>query len=160
MGKRGRSTIRTARNEPLVMALVATPPLGLAGAAFILSADPLAGSALSVLCCAVGVGAIAGAFLFTRRMSLPHAPLRVRITGQAITLHQRGRRKAKFWRSDIELILLEQERIGQSCSLSVYGHARIILDAWQTSRVTKPAQVLGLLERHSYPHAFRYSAGR
>lgn len=157
MGERARSTIGASGVDRLVEALLVTPFAGLALGAAVFGAQAEIGAGWRAFCWSVAAAALVGGAAFARVFVRPQPRLRMNVTPDTITFRQRGRRPAAFRRADIEMVVIEQGVIAQTCALSVYGDARRHLGTWQTGWIATPTmKVIDTLEGHGYPHAFRH----
>jgi len=156
-----RSTIRAGRIDSVVAALLATPLVGVGLAAFVFSLEPELGSRVTSACRVIGFGSIVAAAAFSRHLARPRPRLRVSVSGDSILFQLRGRPNARFWRANIEMVVIEQGLVSQTSSLSVYGPDRVVLGTWDTGWIAKPTmKVIETLESHGYPHDFRHTVPR
>jgi len=156
-----RTIVRAGGVNIVVGALVAAPLLGLGLASFVLATEPGRSFWSTAVCRAVGVLAIVAAVVFTKRLARPGPPLRMNVTSDTIRFRQSGRPEARFWREDIEMIVIERSAETGSYALSMYGPERSVLDGWQTGWLGKPNQrVIKDLVLHGYPHTFRHAMPR
>jgi hypothetical protein len=161
MSQTTSSTIQASGADRLVDALLVAPVVCAALAALVFSRQPQLSVSWRAGYVTLGTMAFVAAALFFWRLRRPRPRLRVTVCQGSISFHQRGRRSASFPRAAIEMVVIEEGPVGQTCSLSVYGPLREELGTWPTGWITKPTmKVIRTLQDHGYPHAFRHPRAR
>jgi hypothetical protein len=102
----------------------------------------------------VSIGILYGAYRLFRVCSRPPGSSGVEVCPKEIRFRQHRRSVDVLRRSDIELIVVDEDRVAGVGSFTVYGPAESLLGVRETGWFAKPApMVMRILSRHGCPGA-------